>query len=263
MTSKRCTWCDENSKIYTEYHDKQWAVPVYDDTELFEMLILEGMQAGLSWITILNKRENFRAACDNFNYLKIAAYKEDKIAELLNNSGIIRNRLKIHAMVKNAKVFIQIQQEFDTFRDYIWSYVNFTPIQNHFNNLVELPAQTELSTRISKDLKKHGMNFVGPTIIYSFMQAIGMVNDHETSCFRYSEVQNELKNRYKNKSHIDIQSYVNQTIAVITDSDAQQKTLELYATRLLNELMSRRLDINQAKKMVDEYQLLIKEQLQL
>lgn len=184
---KRCGWCDENSDIYVEYHDSQWGVPLADDGKLFEMLSLEGMQAGLSWITILKKRENFLAAFDNFNYVKIARYDEEKITELLGNVGIIRNKLKIHSVVRNARVFIDLQREYGSFARYLWDYVDFLPIQNRYEKSEELPAQTELSRKISKDLKKRGMNFVGPTIIYALMQAIGMVNDHEYSCFRYSE----------------------------------------------------------------------------
>lgn len=188
MTKQRCEWCDESSELYTQYHDQQWGVPVVDDQELFEMLILEGMQAGLSWLTVLNKRENFRQAFDQFDYHKIASYDATKIAELLENPGIIRNRLKVNGTVKNAKAFIAIQKEFGSFKNYIWEYVDFQPIQNQFKELKEIPAQTEISEKISKDLKKRGMTFVGPTIIYAFMQAIGMVNDHVQSCFRYHPV---------------------------------------------------------------------------
>lgn len=184
---KRCGWCDESSDIYVAYHDHQWGVPLTDDAQLFEMLILEGMQAGLSWITILKKKENIFAAFDNFDYVRIAQYDEEKIAELLTNDGIIRNRLKIQSVVRNARVFIDLQREYGSFARYLWNYVDFSPIQNRYEKPEELPAKTELSTKISKDLKKRGMNFVGPTIIYALMQAIGMVNDHELSCYRYSE----------------------------------------------------------------------------
>jgi len=190
MTKIRCTWCDESSQLYTDYHDTQWGVPVFNDHELFEMLILEGMQAGLSWITVLKKRANFYKALDGFDYHKIANYDEAKIAQLLDDPGIIRNRLKVKACIQNARVFMEIQEQYGSFSDYIWDYVDHRPIQNVFNSLEELPAQTSLSVEISKDLKKRGMNFVGPTIIYSFMQAIGMVNDHVQGCFRYQEIKN-------------------------------------------------------------------------
>jgi|GEM_PF-128167 len=256
MMKIRCTWCDENSEIYCHYHDNQWGVPVYDEQELYEMLILEGMQAGLSWITILKKRENFRIAFDHFDYQKVAIYDDDKIAQLLDNKGIIRNRLKIRAAIKNAQVFLRIQKEFGSFKDYIWAFVDFSPIQNQFEHIEEIPAQTELSEKISKDLKKRGMNFVGPTIIYSFMQAIGMVNDHVTSCFRHKEIY-----LGQSMSHIDIESYVKQTFPVIIASDGIADTIELYATRLLNELMSRRMSSEQAIKMVADYKQLVKQQM--
>ncbi len=184
-TKQRCTWVNPHNKLDTEYHDTQWGVPVFNDRLLFEMLILEGAQAGLSWTTILNKRENYKKAFDNFDVQKVAKYDEKKVAELLQDAGIVRNKLKINATVKNAKVFIEIQEEFGSFSDYIWGFVNGKTIQNHFKNLSEIPAKTELSDKISKDLKKRGMSFVGSTIIYAYMQAIGMVNDHEVSCFRY------------------------------------------------------------------------------
>lgn len=184
---KRCGWCDENSEMYVAYHDTQWGVPLFDDHQLFEMLILEGMQAGLSWITILKKRKNFLAAFDGFDFTRVAEYGDEKIADLLSNQGIIRNKLKINSAVQNARVFIDLRLEFGTFAEYLWAYVNFSPIQNEYQEVSELPAKTKLSEKISKDLKKRGMNFVGPTIIYALMQAIGMVNDHEVSCFRYLE----------------------------------------------------------------------------
>lgn len=179
---QRCTWCEGNS-LYEAYHDKEWGRPVYDDRLLFEFLILEGAQAGLSWITILKRRESYRKAYDNFDVKKVAAYKEDKIKELLQNEGIIRNKLKIIASVNNAKVFIKIQNKFQSFSNYIWNYVGNTPIINKFEKIEDAPTYTSLSEEISKDLKKRGMRFVGPTIIYAYMQAIGMVNDHVTSCF--------------------------------------------------------------------------------
>ena len=188
MTKKRCAWCNENNTIYCTYHDEEWGVPVYDDQKLFEMLILEGAQAGLSWETILKKRNNYREVFDNFNINKVANYNEEKISELLQNKGIVRNRLKIVATVKNAKIFLTIQTEFGSFDKYFWDYAGNVPIKNKFKRLSDIPAKTDLSSKISSDLKKRGMNFVGPTIIYAFMQSVGMVNDHEVSCFRYSEV---------------------------------------------------------------------------
>ncbi len=185
---KRCAWVDLNNELYIAYHDKDWGVPVYDDRLLFEMLILEGAQAGLSWSTILKKRESYRVAFDNFDPELVATYDEDKKEELLNNPGIVRNKLKIKSAVNNAKVFLDIQKECGSFSDYIWSFVDGKPIQNEFKNIHEVPSKTELSDVISKDLKKRGMNFVGSTIIYAFMQAVGIVNDHEVSCFRYKEV---------------------------------------------------------------------------
>ncbi len=187
MQKKRCGWCDETSDLYVEYHDSEWGVPVADDRKLFEMLILEGMQAGLSWITILKKRENFQAAFDSFDAAKVSCYDENRIAKLLSNEGIIRNRLKIRAAVQNAKTFLTIQHEYGSFANYLWNWVDFSPIQNSYEIPADLPAKTPLSEKISKDLKIRGVNFVGPTIIYSLMQAIGMVNDHEISCFRHAD----------------------------------------------------------------------------
>ncbi|MFC2159619.1 DNA-3-methyladenine glycosylase I [Actinomycetota bacterium] len=185
---KRCNWVDPENKIYREYHDKEWGVPVHDDKKLFEMLILEGAQAGLSWEIVLKKRDNFKKAFDDFDPEKVARYNETKQNELLENKGIIRNRLKIKSAIQNAKVFLRIQNEFGSFDKYIWNFVNNKPIQNKFRSMMELPPKTELSDIISKDLKKRGMNFVGSTIIYAFMQAVGIVNDHEVSCFRYSQL---------------------------------------------------------------------------
>lgn len=183
---KRCFWVT-NDPLYIEYHDKEWGVPVYDDDKLFEMLILETFQAGLSWIIVLKKRENFREAFDNFDYKKIINYSEDKYEELLKNEGIIRNKLKIKATITNAQAFIKTQEEFGSFSTYFWNYVNGKPIKNTFEKREDVPATTELSDRISKDLKKRGFKFVGSTVIYAFMQAVGMVNDHTTDCFRYEE----------------------------------------------------------------------------
>lgn len=183
MNEKRCPWGKDEPN--TTYHDEQWGKPLHKDQELFEMLILEGMQAGLSWTTILRKRENFRTAFDHFDYHKIRLYQEDKIQELLLNEGIIRNRLKIRGTLKNAQAFIKVQEEFSSFDNYIWSFVNHTPIVNHFERQEDVPVSTELSDTISKDMKKRGFTFVGTTIIYAYMQAIGMVNDHMTWCKEY------------------------------------------------------------------------------
>jgi len=187
ILKKRCAWCDENSPLYIEYHDNEWGVPESDDHKLFEMLILEGMQAGLSWLTILKKREGFREAFDGFDCQKMARYSEEKIEELLTNEEIIRNRLKVNAAIKNARVFLELQEEFGSFSTYLWQWIGGRSVQNAFSTINELPAKTDVSEKISKDLKKRGMNFVGPTIIYAFMQAVGMVNDHETGCFRYQQ----------------------------------------------------------------------------
>ena len=185
---ERCAWVKPENERYVVYHDLEWGVPVHDDQHLFEMLILEGAQAGLSWETILNKRENYRMAFDYFNPIKISQYDDDKIEQLMQNSGIVRNRLKIKATIKNAKVFMAIQEEFGSFDRYLWDYVEGKPIISTFKSLSELPAKTELSDRISKDLKKRGMSFIGSTIIYAYLQAIGVVNDHTINCFRYREV---------------------------------------------------------------------------
>lgn len=184
---KRCGW-SEGDELYEAYHDNEWGVPVYDDATFFEFLILETFQAGLSWITILRKRENFRGAFDNFDYQKIANYKQPKIDELLQDAGIIRNKLKIDSAISNAKAFMTVQSEFESFSNYIWNFANGKPIKSKFENYKNAPATTELSDKISKDLKKRGFKFVGSTVIYAFMQATGIVNDHETSCFRYNEV---------------------------------------------------------------------------
>lgn len=185
---KRCEWTNEKNDLYIRYHDEEWGVPVHDDHKHFEMLILEGAQAGLSWETVLKKRENYRIAFDFFDPHKVAVYTETKETELLNNSGIIRNRLKIKAAIKNAKIFIQIQKEYGSFDKYIWAFVNNSPVQKDYNSIKEIPVKTELSDNISKDLKKRGMSFIGSTIIYSYLQATGLVNDHITGCFRYAEI---------------------------------------------------------------------------
>jgi DNA-3-methyladenine glycosylase I len=188
MTKKqRCGWCEGNA-LYENYHDTEWGVPLFDDQKLFEFLILETFQAGLSWITVLRKREHFRIAFDNFDYHKIANYNDTKFQELIQNKGIIRNKLKIKAAITNAKAFIKIQKEFGSFSDYIWAFAEGKPIKNNVKNYKNLPAITALSDRISKDLKARGFKFVGSTVVYAHMQATGMVNDHEISCFRYDEV---------------------------------------------------------------------------
>lgn len=178
----RCKWCVGDS-LYEKYHDQEWGVPVYEDQKLFEFLILETFQAGLSWITILRKRENFRKAFDNFDYKKVANYSEDKIQELLQDTGIIRNQLKIRSAVTNAKLFMEIQKESGSFSNYIWKFTNGKPILNKRKSLSDVPATTPLSDEISKDLKKKGFKFVGSTVIYAHMQATGMVNDHIEECW--------------------------------------------------------------------------------
>lgn len=178
----RCIW-PGNDPLYIEYHDKEWGVPVREDQKQFEFLILETFQAGLSWLTILRKRENFRKALDQFDYKKIALYNEDKIQSLLKDEGIVRNQLKIRATVSNAVAFQQVQQEFGSFTNYIWGFVDGKPIVGHWKSHEEIPATTELSDRISKDLKKRGFKFVGSTIVYAHLQATGIVNDHVQSCF--------------------------------------------------------------------------------
>jgi len=187
MEKQRCAWCGDDP-LYVAYHDNEWGVPVYDDASLFEFLILETFQAGLSWITVLRKRENFRKAFDNFDYVKIANYGEAKVEALLQDAGIIRNKLKVRATISNAQAFIKIQEEFGSFSKYIWGFVDGTPITNRFTGMGEIPANTPLSDTLSKDLKKRGFKFVGTTVVYAHMQATGMVNDHITGCFRYNEV---------------------------------------------------------------------------
>ncbi len=184
----RCQWVNLENDKYVQYHDCEWGIPVYDDRILFEFLVLESAQAGLSWETILNKRDNYRKAFDNFDVKAVASYDDYKIQTLLCDKGIVRNRLKINSAVVNAKVFIALQKEYGSFSNFIWQYVNHKPIQNRVADPSSLLANTELSNQISKDLKKRGMKFVGSTIIYSYMQGIGMVNDHEQRCFRYNEV---------------------------------------------------------------------------
>jgi DNA-3-methyladenine glycosylase I len=184
---KRCEWCT-GSELYMEYHDKDWGTPTFDDRKQFEFLVLESAQAGLSWITILKKRENYRMAYDGFDPEKVARYGEKKKAALLANPGIIRNRLKIEASINNAAHFLEIQKEWGSFSDYIWSFSKNKVIKGKWKSIAEIPAKTELSDRISADLKKRGFKFLGSIIMYSHLQAVGVVNDHIVSCFRYKEV---------------------------------------------------------------------------
>lgn len=181
MDIKRCAWCEKDD-LYRNYHDEEWGKPVDDDETIFEFLVLESFQAGLSWYTILKKRENFAEAFDQFDYKKIADYSEDKVEELLNNAGIIRNRLKILATINNAQRFQEVQKEFGTFSKYIWNFVEGEPIVNHPKTLSQVPATTEISDSLSKDLKKRGFKFLGSTVMYAFMQATGLVNDHLVDC---------------------------------------------------------------------------------
>lgn len=180
----RCSWVSDDP-LYMDYHDQEWGVPIYDDQKLFEFLILEGAQAGLSWITILKKRENYRKNFDNFDAKKISRYTQNKIEKLLLDPGIIRNRLKVEATVKNAKAYLQVKEEFGSFSKYIWQFVENKPIRNHWKKGTSTPVRTEISDRMAKDLKKRGFKFIGTTICYAFMQAVGMVNDHAVECFRY------------------------------------------------------------------------------
>jgi DNA-3-methyladenine glycosylase I len=182
-TKTRCSWANHANPLYVSYHDKEWGKPVHDDRKHFEMLTLEGAQAGLSWETILNKRENYKKAFDNFNPQKVAKYTPAKIKKLLENPGIVRNRLKVQSTVTNAKAFLEVQKEFGSFDKFIWAYVGGKPIVNAFKNTKDYPTKTLISDKISKDLKKRGFRFVGSTIIYAYMQAIGMVDDHALNCF--------------------------------------------------------------------------------
>ena len=183
----RCGWCGSDS-LYVAYHDQEWGVPEYDDRKLFEMLVLEGAQAGLNWLTILKKRDNYRRAFDRFDPERIARYCDHDIERLLHYRGIVRNRLKIEAAVKNARGFLRVLDEYDSFSDYLWSFVGGAPIIGHRATLADIPAHTPASEAMSKELKKRGFNFVGPTICYAFMQAVGMVNDHTIDCFRYQHL---------------------------------------------------------------------------
>lgn len=197
MKKVRCSWCGDDP-LYITYHDSEWGVPVYADRILFEYLILEAFQAGLSWITILRKRQNFAKAFDNFDYQKIALYDDRKYIDLIQNKGIIRNKLKIKSAVINANAFLTIQREFGSFSTYIWNFTNHEPLDNNWERTDEIPASTKLSEEISKDLKKRGFKFVGPTVVYAFMQATGMVNDHINTCFRHKEV--GVEHRIPNKN---------------------------------------------------------------
>lgn len=187
MTKQRCPWTGTDP-LMIEYHDHEWGVPVHNDRKIFEFMVLDAFQAGLSWVTILHKRENFRAALDNFDPEKIAKYNHDKINNLLQDAGIIRNKAKVNATVKNAKAFIKVQKEFGTFDKYIWQFVGHQPKANHWKTAAEIPATSPAAEAMSADLKKRGFGFAGPTICYAFMQAAGMVNDHEVGCFRYAEI---------------------------------------------------------------------------
>ena len=184
---KRCDWC-LGSELYMEYHDKEWGVPVYDDQKHFEFLVLESAQAGLSWITILKKRENYRKAYDNFDPAKVARYGEAKKAKLLSDAGIVRNRLKIEASISNAAKFLEIQKEFGSFSNYIWGFVKGKPVVGKWKSIEEIPVTTEISDKISKDLKKRGFKFLGSVVMCSHLQATGIINDHLVSCFRYKEL---------------------------------------------------------------------------
>lgn len=190
---QRCSWC-ENDELYIKYHDEEWGVPVHDDKKHFEFLLLEGVQAGLSWLIVLKKRESYRKAFDDFDPIKIANYSDKKINKLMENPNIIKNRNKINASINNAQKFLEIQDKFGSFDKYIWNFVDGKPIINSWIKISDLPAKTKLSEDISKDLKKRGFKYVGATIVYAHMQAIGIVNDHITSCFRYNQLVNLFNN---------------------------------------------------------------------
>jgi DNA-3-methyladenine glycosylase I len=181
----RCPWCGSD-ELYVKYHDEEWGVPVHDDKKHFEFLVLESAQAGLNWLTVLRKRENYRKAYDGFDALKVSQYNEEKVNELMQNAGIIRNRRKIEASINNAKHFLEIQNEFGSFDNYIWSFVKNQPVLNHWEDISQVPATSELSDNVSKDLKARGFKFLGTTIVYAHLQATGIINDHLTTCFRYN-----------------------------------------------------------------------------
>lgn len=187
MSITRCQWCTDDPQ-YIKYHDEEWGVPLHDDTKLFEMLVLEGAQAGLSWLTILKKRDGYRRAFENWDLAKISRFGQDDIERLAQNPEIIRNRLKIASVIKNARGSLEIIDQYGSLDEYLWRYVDYQPQTNQWKRLSDLPVSTDVSERMSKDLKKRGFNFVGPTICYAYMQAVGMVNDHVVSCFRYQEV---------------------------------------------------------------------------
>ena len=183
---KRCGWCGDDD-LYVKYHDEEWGVPLYDDRALFEFLVLEGAQAGLAWITVLRKRDGYRAAFDGFDVDKVARYGDDKLESLLKDARIVRNRLKVHSARRNARAFLAVQEEWGSFARYIWHFVDGRPVQNHWPSMADVPATSPVSDRISKDMKRRGFNFVGSTIVYAHMQATGMVNDHVVECFRHDE----------------------------------------------------------------------------
>lgn len=191
----RCSWPNGKDED-VKYHDTEWGVPLYDDQKLFEFIILDGFQAGLNWSMILKKRENFRKAFDNFDAVKIASYDEDKVKQLIQDAGIIRNKLKIYATINNAKIFLETQKEFGSFKNYIWQFTAGVTLKNQWESMSEIPVSTPESDAMSKDLKKRGFKFVGTTICYAFMQAAGMVNDHVVSCYRYNEVGENQNNNY-------------------------------------------------------------------
>ena len=184
--NKRCTWCGDDP-LYQQYHDREWGVPCRDDQTLFEFVVLEGAQAGLSWITVLRKRETYRKAFAHFDVHKVAAFDDSDVERLLQDPGIVRNRLKVASTISNARHFIELQREYGSFSHYIWGFVDGTPIVNHWWSPAQIPASTELSDRISKEMKKRGFKFFGTTICYAFLQAVGVVNDHTTDCFRYGQ----------------------------------------------------------------------------
>jgi DNA-3-methyladenine glycosylase I len=186
---RRCAWVSLKDPLYLSYHDKEWGIPLHDDRRLFELLVLEGAQAGLSWSTVLHKREAYRKAFDGFDFNKVARYGETDVRRLLANPGIIRNRLKIRSAIKNARVFIDIRKEFGSFERYIWGFVGGKPVVNKFSDVKQIPARTELSDIVSKDLKMRGMSFIGSTIMYAYMQSAGLVNDHTVDCFCHKEAQ--------------------------------------------------------------------------
>jgi DNA-3-methyladenine glycosylase I len=188
ISPKRCAWANLKNPLYLAYHDEEWGVPVHHDRRLFESLVLDGAQAGLSWETILNKRENYRKAFDRFDWEKVARYDAARIRRLLHNPGIVRNRLKIRSAVSNARAFIKLREEFGSFDRYLWNFVGGKTTRNRWRSLKEIPARTPLSDALSQDLKRRGFNFIGSTICYAFMQAVGLVNDHTTDCFRHKEL---------------------------------------------------------------------------